>query len=320
MSLTLRYPFLLGVDRLSEMNAGASVAHAGIRFSLGGADGKYWIEAEPLPTMEEAERLCGRIWLGLMLYQLSSRRRIVCTPTIARVVNSADTEGDRGLLGLNRTAYGVADGALPCAYETGRRPAFTYVGEATASVSTPASRLLSPVAQATSHRAEAALGDTPLRTAIDLFSLSLAQADTTARFLSTIMGIESLTTPADRHPLTTQLLTRWREEVASEKSLHREDSDEWKLLADLEREVLFRNKASIRSRVRRLVLDTLAADADVEELSRRTVKAYDRRSALVHTGTLSRSELLEAERDAAEALGRLLLARIASAAPTPNAS
>lgn len=59
----------------------------------------------------------------------------------------------------------------------------------------------------------------------------------------------------------------------------------WKL----ERELLFRREASLRSQIRKLVVDALviAGNPDPQEVGRRAVKVYDKRSTLVHQGVLN---------------------------------
>lgn len=87
-------------------------------------------------------------------------------------------------------------------------------------------------------------------------------------------------------------------------------SESWHVLDDLQRDVLFRSKASIRSRIRHLALGAFASDPKAQEKSKRAVRAYDMRSKLVHDGNLSDKELSEGFEVSKETLRLALTTRI----------
>ncbi len=147
-----------------------------------------------------------------------------------------------------------------------------------------------------------------LRIALGLYASHFNERSATSRFLTLVMALEALATPTPRPQITVDLLDQWKKQVDNVKSGLQPDSEEALSLESLSRELLFRRDDSIRNQIRQLVFEAVntIAGVDAFELSRRAVKVYDQRSALVHEGILSAAELRKAEKDAKEILEQVL--------------
>ena len=112
------------------------------------------------------------------------------------------------------------------------------------------------------------------------------------------MALEVLATPVDKHPMVLRLLQKWQKELTElSESLHL-NTPEYESSRSLARELTFRAKDSLRNQVQELVR------CNVPDVSQATIKkavdVYDKRSKLVHEGTLPGEDLEAAEKDARE--------------------
>jgi hypothetical protein len=126
------------------------------------------------------------------------------------------------------------------------------------------------------------------------------------------MALETLTSSRPKHRAAQELLNQWQLQVGERKQQLPVASDEYEALESLERELLFRREASLRSQIRTLVHDTLEADGNpnANQLAGRAVKVYDSRSTLVHEGVLQTDELRTAEQDAREIVVMVLKSKL----------
>jgi hypothetical protein len=151
-----------------------------------------------------------------------------------------------------------------------------------------------------------------VQTALELYGSHFFEAGAKTRFLLLVMAIEALTSASVKHSAALHLLDRWQIELDEERERFSESTPEFAALDALERELLFRREDSIRSQVRQLFARVLADDPTrFGYLPGLAVKVYDKRSALVHDGTLPTSELVELEieaRELVQAALRFLLA------------
>jgi len=183
-------------------------------------------------------------------------------------------------------------------------------------VSSPAEAILPVLVEGMqSNQAQSAFGDTPLRTAVDLFSAQFSERSPEGRLLTLSMALEVLAPHVDKPPLALGLIAQWQVEIESLRGAGQLDDEESAGLEALERELLFRREASIRSRIRRLVSTTDFGGSEEERstLVRRALKAYDGRSTLLHKGALDSQRLSEALEDAQSVVRQVLRARLSQA-------
>lgn len=147
-----------------------------------------------------------------------------------------------------------------------------------------------------------------LRVALELYAAHFTERQVRVRFLLLVMAMESLAVATSKHQVAISLLERWHKELKAEMANHSPSSEEFKSLDTLSRELSFRAEDSIRSQVRKMFRgtnDTRTPESD--ELERRALQVYDKRSTLVHDGYLPTDELSILEREARELLEKLFM-------------
>src|SRR5687767_9410242 len=124
------------------------------------------------------------------------------------------------------------------------------------------------------------------------------------------MSLEVLAPPATKHGVAQAVVDRWDAELTSELQRYAEDSEEREAIDSLRREVLFRRERSIRSRIRKHILEVVGAVSpdDTQKTAQMAVRAYDLRGSLLHTGTLTPTQLSNGHGAALKAVRTLLLA------------
>lgn len=151
-----------------------------------------------------------------------------------------------------------------------------------------------------------------LRTALEIYAAHITEQQVRVRFLLLVIAIESLATPTKKHNVAIDLLNHWKQELEGEIEKYEEVSEELESLESLKRELNFRSEDSLRSQIRKLFsnLSGLTSE-DSNELKKRSMHVYDKRSVLVHDGRLPDEELVDLEIEARELLEKLLLEAIA---------
>jgi hypothetical protein len=137
------------------------------------------------------------------------------------------------------------------------------------------------------------LGVEKIRVALDLYRESITEESANARFLTLVMTLEALAERKARPTSIVQLLGEFGEKLdILEKNLSSKP-EELAALESLKRELIFRKEDSIRSTIRSLVLNTLSASGatDTEVVAEEAVEAYDKRSTLLHKGSLPHGEV-----------------------------
>ncbi|MFO1252338.1 MAG: HEPN domain-containing protein [Inhella sp.] len=151
--------------------------------------------------------------------------------------------------------------------------------------------------------------DNKLAVALALYGAYFTEHSAKARFLTLVMALEALAAATLKAPLALELIDRWQNEVSILKADASRTAEDLASLESLERELLFRREDSIRSQIRRLVLESLAPADDAAQSAREVLKLYDTRSRLVHEGTIDQNELDRATGRAKELVHRVLKAR-----------
>jgi hypothetical protein len=142
-----------------------------------------------------------------------------------------------------------------------------------------------------------------LQTALEVFGSHFFERSAKARFLLLVTAMEVLATPTAKHEAALNLMDRWQAELATEKAKFTNEAPEFVALAALERELIFRREDSIRSQVRALMCRVLeSSDNALDNLPKRALHIYDKRSELVHDGTLPASEIHDLELEARKLL------------------
>jgi hypothetical protein len=214
-------------------------------------------------------------------------------------------------LPITGPVHGLVNGNLPAVIPVDKNINYLTAGDVTVRQSVPASRIAPHLERALTYRdAGRAFADERLRLALELWSDYHKELSLRAKFLTLVMSLEVLAPPAPKHAVAQAIVDGWDEELDAELDRYAEGSEEHEAIDSLRREVLFRRERSIRSRIRKHILEVVGAVSpeDAQQTAKMAVRAYDLRGRLVHNGTLAPAELSDGHGAALKALRTLLLA------------
>jgi hypothetical protein len=137
-----------------------------------------------------------------------------------------------------------------------------------------------------------------LRVALELYGSHFSEVNPQTRFLLLVMALEALAAPTVRGQRVQELVDQWSEHASVAASELDADSPARDEVEDLRRGLQFLREGSIRGRVRELARAAASPDADKLSWGRRAAKVYDKRSELVHDGSLPAATLAAAEKEA----------------------
>ncbi len=158
-----------------------------------------------------------------------------------------------------------------------------------------------------------------LRVALELYAAHFNEQQVRVRFLLLVIAIESLAKTTQKHQVAVDLLNGWKRELEAELQTRATTSEEFQSLEALTRELSFRTDDSIRSQVRKLFADLVdTTPSESNDLQRRALRVYDKRSVLVHDGHLPNEELTTLESEARELLEKVFTDAIARVKNAPN--
>ena len=316
---TLRFPFQLDPRRdIANLHAPCEREIDGLLFRFERQGKFYVLTVSGLPSEEAAKAYVTRIYAGLMWVLLHHGTSFNAELDFAKVVYTADPQEAADNLYRNfglpneEGVDGLVDGNFPSVYLSNKQIRFITVNPVNLVMGTHVDQFYSRLAEGISipHCAEI-ITDDKLKTALDLYAAYFYEHSANARFLTLVMALETLTDSQPKPPFVLEILDQWKQHVEQLKEDLQSESNEYEALEALERELLFRREASLRSQIRSLVHRTLedAGNPDAQALARQAVRVYDKRSTLVHDGTLPERELGQAESDAKRIVEMVLKAR-----------
>lgn len=161
---------------------------------------------------------------------------------------------------------------------------------------TPLQLFLSPLKDALSRSGTDILIKNPrFRLATDLYSAYYLENSPSSKLVTLGMALEVIADPADKHQAALHLIDQWKADIERHISVVAIDQEAVASLESLQRELLIRKQASIRSRIRntanRLALHLIAAEQ--QSLAENAVATYDARCSLVHNGQLDDNNIYE---------------------------
>lgn len=320
---TLRFPF-----RLPEGQAIAteeSIFEIGRRqFRLSKNGNWYIFNIEGFESESEAQNAVPNLWSGLLWVLLNANLAPSTVIEVSTVTYAEDPEAAAANLSksfgiqIEGLVDGLIDGSRPAVFRSEKKLRALVMGDATVTVTTPASRIIQLLQEHSSLPApERPLCDRKLGVALDLYSAYFSESSPNARFLTLVMALEALASGTQRPQPVLELLKLWQEQAENAKAMLADNPECLSALESLSRELLFRRENSIRSQIRSLVLKALsgAGHSDAEETAKAAVKIYDYRSTLVHDGSLDRQVLSKATADAKAIVERVLRSRFLEGAP-----
>ena len=313
MAFVLRIPFYLSPGHALN-NLPTSLPINGKEATLECTNGRYLLSVRGFQTAAEAESFFEQVrpsfnWTSLQLETSVASDRELAKVTL-REDPIADAENLLRTLGVANIGpvHGLADD-VPFVFEESQNIRVTHMGQPVVTLGHPAAAFLKQFQYGLSLPAASGT-DEKLRTALDLFQAHFFETSASARFLTLTMCLEALTGGEDKPQTALALLDKWSAELKILKSSA--SGDDLTGYEALERELVFRREASIRSQVRRIVHESLVrvGAADADDTAKQTLKLYDKRSRLVHEGTLPAAELGDALTEIRGIVRRILEARM----------
>jgi hypothetical protein len=318
MPYTVRFPFqLTRSSALGGLDSPISHSAQGLTFNLARQGEWLILTVSDFELESQAEEFVRRAWAGLAQVLLERSIAFEASTAIDKPVIAADPAQAAINLGLKdgQLVHGLVEGSISSVFETDLKIKAITMGAPSVQITTPASDFLAILVKGAlepnSHQLPV---HERVRTAVDLYSAYWYEASPNARLLTLVMALEALTTPRKKDKLVLDLLDKWKGEVNELRKKVSPDSDEDHALEAIARELLFREESSIRSRVRELVLKTLAPQGETAAVAdaKRALTAYDVRSVLIHEGATDPTVLAKASNYAREVLHKVLTATAAA--------
>jgi hypothetical protein len=322
VTYSLIFPFALQPGReITGLEDPVDFRHGELRIAIHRFRDRYELRIDNFSSQQAAADYVGTSWRALAWMLLNSGLAFAAETELQTVEYVDDPEGAARRL---ESQWGVKtegrvdtllDGGRPGIVQSDKRFKSITTWPPTVVISTPAEQVKEVILEGLSLAGERSHVDERLRTAVDLYSAYYSETTSNARLITLVMALETLTTPQQKTQPVLELLEKWRLELNQLKETEHRGSYTYLDLDALERELIFRREESIRSSVRTLVFETLneAGDASALDLSRRAVEVYDRRSTLVHEGSLDTEELVRATREAKEIVEAVLRAKLSAA-------
>ncbi|GIW90598.1 MAG: hypothetical protein KatS3mg109_1030 [Pirellulaceae bacterium] len=315
MTYRLRFPFR-STYRVTDFNTPIALTARGIQASLEPDLPYLVLNLDGFTSESVAEEALPFAWGAVMLASVLSGWGFKAETTLGRVAYYEDTDQSAQNLHKNfgfpiSGPVGFVSGSLPAVIPVDKNIRVATVLDVTIDQSIPASRIAHYLECALSHRDAGQLFlNERLKLALELWSDYHREFSLKAKFLTLVMALEVLAPPATKHSVALEVIDRWNEELTSKLQQCAEDPEEREAIESLQREILFRRERSIRSRIRKHILEVVGAvNHDNADLAaQNAVRAYDLRGRLLHTGTLSPTELSEGHTCALQALRTVLLA------------
>jgi hypothetical protein len=297
---TLRFPIqLASALDISDFPDGIERELGNLKFSVKQQNQYHVIKVEGFTSEEAAKEYINILWAGLMWVLLNihisfrAERKfdevIYNDDPIQTAMNFSKVFGSKF-----ERVDGVIDGGFPYVYPSSQKISVFTVNPATAIVTTPFELFFNIFLEGITPPASSNISqEANLRLALELYAAHFYEQSQNARFLTLVMALEVLTTKSRKHTVALELIKEWHADLLKQREQFDVKSDEYEALEALEREIIFRQDASLRSQIRTLVRTTLdkAHYPDSLVWAKRAAEIYDSRSTLVHEGRLETSKL-----------------------------
>jgi hypothetical protein len=317
---TLRFPFelspgrdIVAIDQTVEQKIG------NLTFSCERQDRLYILKVSGFVSELIAQEYFSKIWVGLMWVMLNRNIAFSFNKSFGKVTYASDPkqagENLSNAFGSpfdGRVVDGLADGDIPVVYQSDKKIRFINAGNINVLIGKPFDQIFATmiegVALANNSRI---ISDTKIKTALELYSAYYYESSANAKLLTLVMALETLTVSSPKSQFVLDIIANWQKDVDQLKNQLESESEEFEALIALERELLFRKEKSLRSKIKDLVFDTLQGEgaSNAREMAAKAVKVYDKRSTLVHEGTLPIQDIQWAETEAKNIVEAVLRAK-----------
>lgn len=314
----LRFPFkplhwITGIETPIEFNVNQ------LSFSLSSQKPYLILTIKPFKTEEEAHEFMPKLWGAFACLSVKHNTGFLIDMTLDKVAYASDpiqaAENLSKSFGkqINDPVHGLASGNIPVILPIDKNFKYLTLGDATITLTFAQEVIVASLEQALKNDNLLVIyTNEKLKTALELLSDSQREVSQRSKFLTYIMALEVLSEKVTKDKIALNLLNTFDKVIEQEKKQTLPDTDEFHSLESLQRELVFRKEASLRSRIRKLVLDNLKNLSLEDRIirARQVVWAYDIRSNLVHDGRISNSDLSKASEIAIHALRDILAVQI----------
>lgn len=273
------------------------------------------VKLRPFSTEQDALDSIPRIWGALAQLAVELGSGFIADMTTDSVTYTDDP--DKAAESLSKSfgvpntgpVHGIVNGNLPSVIPLGKTIRTLKAGELTAAVTSSAEMYAPAFVSALSlSKGEIIYNNERLHTAIDLLCDIQREISLRSKFLTCVIALEVLSTRLKKHATVQQLLDELDSKVKAQIGDCDSKSDEYEALESLQRELVYKREASLRSSMRRLMLDGLSdlPENELRARAKEVVWAYDIRGSLVHDGVVPETKLHKAHDIAYKALIDLL--------------
>lgn len=265
-----------------------------------------------------AENFIANSWAGLMWFLLNCGLAPLWKTEIQPIVYTKDPVSTAKNLSksfkttIEGEVHGFIDGSLPAIFETRGNYRSITGGKVNLISGTNADRFFKYFFEGIEcQHTEDGFNNEKLKIALELYGAFFSEATQNARFLTLVMVLECLAESEKRSAAVLSLIDSFKKQIEEIETAYHKESDERISFESLKRELAFRKEDSIRKKIRSLVFKTLSdvGDTDALETAKKVVKVYDKRSTLVHEGSLPSDELSKVSSDARTIVERVLKAK-----------
>ena len=258
ISYILRFPFK-PLHWVAGLDDAYTFVVDNLQYSLSAEHPYLVIRVQPFSSEQEALAFIPRLWGALAWISVELRTGFIAEmqPDSVTYVDdplAAAQNLEKSLDILNTgPVHGTVNGHLPVAIPLEKNIRAWKMGEITATVTYPVNMYALPLSKALGRSSVGGLySDEKLRTAIELLSDSQRENSLRSKFLTCITALEVLANPVLKHEIAQRLLSQLNEMIQEQMSVYQSDTDEHHALVSLQRELVFRREASLRSSIRRL--------------------------------------------------------------------
>lgn len=318
-SYSVRLPFTLAPGRTIKLADGSRFELLGHECEITQEDNQYALTAAGFDSEEAASTFLLKECAGLIWFGLKNSAGFKFNPEVTPVELFAQpksiADGSHMASIASKKGWSELDGQYD-ADKTVIRPEHKRLivwatGPVTARLDTPAHLLAKVMQEAMGEEhPERVLRDPKLRLACEVYLSSHFESTPAASFLSRITTLEILVTDAHASVPVQAMVERF---IAEATKAQKEEPD-----AALKREVeslvsrlAYLRLRSIKSRIRRLVEETLRCDPEIPApagVAKEVSRLYDLRSTLVHRGQADPTAIREGSNRLNDVVPRILRA------------
>ncbi len=314
---TLRLPFELP-DGYQINDTDKPIFYGDLEYKLKKESRFYALIIKGFNTEADAEEFISNSWSGLMWvlincglaprWETEPQKIAYTEDPVAAAKNLSKSFKTKN----EGEVHGLIDGSLPAIFVSNGNFRSITVGNVSLITGSSSERFFEYFFNGIEFRnCENGFQNQKLRIALELYGAFFSEATPNARFLTLVMVLESLAESEKRPDAVLDLLSNFRGQIEEIETNYSEKSLEWISLESLKRELTYREEDSIRKQIRSLVFNTLSknGDPDALEMAKQSLKIYDKRSTLVHEGSLKPEELGRISSEARAIVERVLKAK-----------